>query len=383
MTVDADLNFAVAAAPDADGPAAPAVAGLRLYIRTAVTPQWLSRSIVPTARAMARDHGASLVYLRRGWLHGPHVDLIARHGQGAPPPWSQIAASLDPGPVSAADILSEEAYLAQAREFGRLERVAPPYLPMRAHGEVDLLTPADVEVWPQPLDSLRELALGRIFRPLLRTIEEFAADRANATARVAEAFIAIADAHHSGAAFGAFSLRSHSEAFMAWASPRKDPRPAFAQRLERDAPLLRTLVEQALREEVGATAAGWRNAFAYCMGVFDSAVADGTLTLAKLETLAGEFDPETMGPPGADGRAGAEPSAFHEAVSSSGVIEDVPEWFASYRVLINLFYQQLPLLGVSPMHRYYLCYAIAQTIDEVLGTSWLDRLGVAAAKAVR
>jgi hypothetical protein len=49
-------------------------------------------------------------------------------------------------------------------------------------------------------------------------------------------------------------------------------------------------------------------------------------------------------------------------------------FFAPYRMLTNLFYQQLPLLTVSPLQRYYMCHAIAETVDELLGQTWDDRL---------
>ena len=85
-----------------------------------------------------------------------------------------------------------------------------------------------------------------------------------------------------------------------------------------------------------------------------------------------------MGPPGATRVVpqGDQPdSDFHRAVGDSGVIADPSRWFAAFRLLTNLFYEQLPLLTVSPMQRYYMCFAIAETVDDVLGVSWQDRLG--------
>nr|WP_245641192.1 hypothetical protein [Streptomyces megasporus] len=349
-------------------------AGLRLYTRTPVTPQWLARTVVPAARALRDDHGASLVYLRRGWLHGPHVELHGRADRGGELPWDMIGRLLDAGPEPRSGALTEEEYLAQARELGRLERVPPPYLPMRPHGTVEPIPVDDAARWPQPLDSLREMALGRMCVPLMDMLEEITRDRSKASLRLAEAFTALADSHHSGAAYGTFSLRSHSEAFMAWASARKDPRPAFNKRLNNDSPQFRETVGKALAGEYGPHGAAWRSAFAYCMGLFDSAVAAGTLTLAGLESLGAGSDDAPTGPPGAADGSEGRPSEFHRTVAATGLVDDPPEWFASYRLLVNLFYQQLPLLGVSPMQRYYMCHAIAETVDEVLGASWQERL---------
>lgn len=84
-----------------------------------------------------------------------------------------------------------------------------------------------------------------------------------------------------------------------------------------------------------------------------------------------------MGPPGATTVVpqGEQPdSDFHRTVGEAGVTSAPSPWFASFRLLTNLFYEQLPLLTVSPMQRYYTCFAVAETVDEVLGVSWRERI---------
>ncbi|MER6376699.1 hypothetical protein ABT255_52365 [Streptomyces mirabilis] len=353
-------------------------AGIRLFTRAPVTLGWLSRSVVPLARAV-RDSGGAVVRLRRGWLHGPHVDIIGRGALGQELPWETLARQLDAGPLPGDRALDEETYLAQAREFGRLEAVPPPYLPMREHGEVEFLGPDDVAPGDPLLHGLRETEVvqGVLCPPLLNTIEELTRDPSLATTRLAEAFVALGDSYFLGLAHGAFSFRSHAEAFLAWAAPSKDMRPVFATRLAKEAPLLRTVVEQRLAGEVGPAAAEWRTAFAYATGALDSAVTEGRLTPAMLDAVTASVDNTAMGPPTAPEVVpqGKHPdTAFHRATVESGVIDNPPPWFAAYRMLINLFYQQLPLLTVSPIQRYYMCYALAETIDEVVGETWQERL---------
>jgi hypothetical protein len=352
------------------------IAGVRLYTRTPVTVPWLSRSVVPVARAL-RDKGFAIVYLRRGWLYGPHVDIVARAARHHGPGWPEIARWLDAGELDPTTALTDEAYLAQAREFGRLEAVPPPYLPLREHGTVQFLGPHDLVSAEPQLDQLRDISFNVMGKPLMRTIDELAGGRADATVRLAEAFTALADTHFLGPAYGAFSLRSHVEAFLAWAAPTADARPVFAKRLAAESARLRPVVEQRLADRPSPAAAAWRTAFGYCAGALDSSVANGTLSLEMLDSITAQVDRSAMGPPGAPDvvPTGDSPdSAFHRAVDESGVIADPSRWFASYRLLVNLFYQQLPLLTVSPMQRYYMCYAIAELLDEVLGESWQDRL---------
>jgi hypothetical protein len=347
-----------------------------LYTRAPATVPWLARSVVPVARGL-RDQGFEIVYLRRGWLHGPHVNVIAAGARGRVPSWPEIAARLDAGPLDPARTLTEETYLVQAREFGRLEAVAPPYLPMRDHGTVEYVRHSDLRSRDPRLDQLREVAFAVMARPLMKTIDEVSRAPATATVRLAEVFAALADTHFLGLAYGVFALRSHAEAFLSWAAPSADVRPAFARRLQEDAPRLRPVVAQCLAGEPSPGAAAWRTALGYCAGALDSAVASEALTLEMLESITGAVDRTAMGPPGAAEvvPAGTRPdSAFHEAVEESGVVGDPPKWFAAYRLLVNLCYEQLPLLTVSPMQRYYMCYAVAETADQVLGESWQERL---------
>ncbi|MFD0112336.1 hypothetical protein ACFVZL_14370 [Streptomyces sp. NPDC058320] len=368
MGVEAPERTAVK--PDSAG-----LTGVRLHTRMPVTPAWLARHVVPVARALT-ERGTPAVQLRRGWLHGPHVDVLALAVPGGPD-WTEIADLLDAGPLDPPRALTEEAYLEQAREFGRLEAVQPPYLPLHEHGAVSRVSPADTASREPRLDQFRAVVLGALNKPLLRMIDGIAAEPATATVRLAEAFAALVDTHFLGPAYGVFSPRSHVEAFLAWAAPTKDVRPLFQERLAKDAPRLRTVVEQRLSGEVSAGAAEWRTAFAYSSGALESAVAAGTLTLDLLDSVTDGVDRSEMGPPGATRVVpqGDQPdSDFHRAVGESGVVADPSRWFAAFRLLTNLFYEQLPLLTVSPMQRYYMCFAIAETVDDVLGVSWQDRL---------
>ncbi|WLQ41534.1 hypothetical protein P8A22_17020 [Streptomyces laculatispora] len=382
MGFDAPERTAVR--PDSAG-----LTGVRLHTRMPVTPAWIARHVVPAARSLG-EQGAPGVQLRRGWLHGPHFDVLAMDAPGAPGgavDWQSVAARLDAGPLDAARALTDEVYLDQAREFGRLEAVQPPYLPLRAHGAVEVIAPDDPALRSREprLDALRHVVGGALARPVLRMIESMAAEPRSGTRRLAEAFAALVDTHFLGPAYGVFSPRSHVEAFLAWAAPAKDMRPVFKERLAKDAAMLRTVVEERLSGEASPAAAEWRTAFAYSSGALESAVAAGTLTLDLLDSVTDGVDRSEMGPPGATTVVprGEQPDTeFHRTVHGSGAISSPSPFFAAYRLLTNLFYQQLPLLTVSPMQRYYMCFALAETVDEVLGVSWQDRLDAVTGPAV-
>ncbi|MFE3740226.1 hypothetical protein [Streptomyces sp. NPDC059134] len=384
MGVDAPER--IAARQDAGGPTGAGLTGVRLHTRMPVTPVWLARHVVPLARGLG-ERGVPGVQVRRGWLHGPHIDVLAPFGAGAPGAggpggavdWQAVAAGLDAGPLDPARALTEEAYLEQAREFGRLEAVEPPYLPLREHGTVVRVGPDDTAPPSREprLDALRAVVHGALTAPLLSAVEGLAEEPGSGTVRLAEAFAALVDTHALGPAYGVFSPRSHVEAFLAWAAPRKDMRPVFRARLAEEAPRIRTVVEQRLSGAVSPAAAQWRTAFAYGAGVLDHAVATGTLSSDLLDSVTEGVDRDRMGPPGAPTEVprGERPDTdFHRTVHGSGAISAPSPFFAAYRLLTNLFYEQLPLLTVSPMQRYYMCFALAETVDDVLGTSWRERL---------
>lgn len=140
-----------------------------------------------------------------------------------------------------------------------------------------------------------------MFTPLARLLD-LAADRGAGVpvTALAEAFTALCTAHPGGPAYGVFSLRSHAEAFLHWAGSVKDPRPSFARRLEADAPALRAIVERARDGAESAEAAEFRAAFAYGMGVFDTAAARGDLTPASSTAWP---PPRTAKPPPRPGTA--------------------------------------------------------------------------------
>ncbi|WP_405477749.1 FAD-dependent monooxygenase [Streptomyces sp. NBC_00009] len=104
MGVEAPERTAVK--PDSAG-----LTGVRLHTRMPVTPGWLARHVVPGARALS-ERGTPAVQLRRGWLHGPHVDVLAL-ALAVPggPDWTEVGDLLDAGPLDPPRALTEEAYL--------------------------------------------------------------------------------------------------------------------------------------------------------------------------------------------------------------------------------------------------------------------------------
>lgn len=327
-------------------------AGVRVYLHTALRP-YVATVMGPLSHALLAGRAATEVHLATGWRFGPHLELRATGY--SPAGWDTAAAALADGArnfpcPSVAD--SEACYLRTAAALGRIEAIAPPYLPCQPHGHTEAIT-----LRGGPIERLRGLGGAHLLTPLVDTAA--AASDGAVLSRVAEALLALADTHPHGMRFGTFSLRSHAEAFLHWAGPAAPYRAAFDARMEHDRPVLDALVR---RQRDGATptsAVAWRQAFGACQADFEGRVCAADLVST----------PVAGGPGGARGA-----SPFHAAVAASGVIDQATEWFDAFRLTINLFYELLPALDVSPVQRFYLCYAIAETVDAVFGESWQERL---------
>lgn len=357
----------------------PEPVGFRWYLHSSLPTSWLAKEVMPAIRYLRYTEYIPVVNVRRGWLHGTHLEVIAHTDDGRPVPWPHVLVRLRPPNEETTLAHTEKGYIERARELGRLEQKDEPYLPLHPHGTFEWLANSDLRPWPGQAQTLRERALTRMIDSMAVTLEPDdqagLADTAPLSV-VAEIMLAVADAHPARIPYGVFSFRSHGEAFLNWSLAVSDPRPEFGRRLAADRPALRALVERMLAGTDTRNSASWRRTASYCTGLFDSAVLAGSLTPETLDEINGRPGgalPENMGPPGAPD-AKPNPSEFHKVVDSSGINDRLPGWFTSYRLLLNLLYAQLPLLGVSPRQRYYLCWAIAETVDEVTGESWRDRL---------
>jgi hypothetical protein len=324
--------------------------------------------IAPLARDLVHQYRADRVHVTSGWRFGPHFDLRARSGRDCPIDWERVAAALadgahrHPGPPELSD---DEEYLRTATVLGQIESVPPPYLPRQPHGHTELVV-SDPPPWAGRLGELRAQGLAR----LLPAVTATAATEPEGAllAQVAEGFLALADSHPHGMRFGTFSFRSHAEAFFHWAGPAANYRAVFERRLGKDRAVLEELVRRIHAGCPSALGAQWRNALNECLADLSDQVTEADLDQAV---------PVDAGP----ARRAVGSSAFHAAVAASGVIAAPPAWFAGYRFTINLFYQLLPALDVSPVRRFYLCHAIAECVDAVVGESWQTRLAALEARA--
>ncbi|MBV2153691.1 hypothetical protein [Kitasatospora sp. SUK 42] len=354
----------------------PGAIGLRTYLHTRAMRPWVSRHLGPAVTWLREEHGFFLQSLRRGWLHGSHLDLLVHDAEGRELPIGPVVERLRGG-CRDVDVVTvdEESYLRNAERLGALEGVAGPYLPLHPHGTIETLTADRIRGWDQEAERLRSSALARMTGALLATAG--ADSESTLLHHLVGAFAAVAGTHPAGIEYGCISFRSHVESFLHWNGQGGRIRAALEQRLEAERTSIDAAVAAALSGESDAVATRWTAAAHYVTGLFDAAVATGVLDYHGVQRLAGTdpaapriesvFESESF-------RRPSTLSEFHQEAEATGVTSDPGAWFTTYRVLVNLFYQQLPVLDVSPLTRLYLCLAVSESVDRLTGRSWRDRL---------
>lgn len=322
-----------------------------------------------------------VIHVRRGWLHGSHAVVTVRPPAGHPvPPASRdvrgLAAAIG---AAAADLdgtpPAQAHYLATAAELGRWENTPGPYLPLRPQGHIEVGAYSPPAGWPDGLVLARDLMLSRLLLPALAAATVITGGVAGYALRV---LALAAAAHPGGIEFGTLSYRSHSEAMFSWKAGQVDLRKEFRSRLAADGGDFAA----ALADPVGSAASGqaaslrqWDAAVHQCWGIGTALALSGQISREALN-LAGRIqEPPVL-------LRSSSRSAFHDQLSSDGFDENLLYWHLAHRLVLNVLYQSLSCLGLTPLRRYYLCYGLSEATDRLLGQSWSDRLaGYAATRA--
>ncbi|MFD0275823.1 hypothetical protein ACFVHB_18225 [Kitasatospora sp. NPDC127111] len=341
---------------------------IRIHGRPEQPRAYVADVLGPLATGLRRDHRLRAVHLRRGWRGGPHYEVVVRPENGRPldvSGWSARAgAALAGTPL---DGPTEADYLSQARRMERWEQTGRSAPPLRAPGTVLIASDTAGADWLPELREARTAVQAALLDPLLAALREHR-DEDALLAHLAEVMATLAGTHPGRLPFGTMSFRSHAEAFLASPLAGQDHRPDFRRRFERDADHLTALVRRHLADGPGPETAGWHAAFRYGWGYLDALVRSGRLGNAYLDGFA----------PAAPDGSTRPPTRFHALTEQYGITTDPDDSFASYRSLLNFFYELLPLLDVTPLHRYYLCFALAEATDLALGETWEERIRRAA-----
>lgn len=338
--------------------------GLRLFRRSTTSLQFTRDILLPFSAELRREHGVQRVRLGIGWRGGPHVILAAGPERHESALWTDAANRLRCLVDEDDERFSVDDFIVRAGALARIERrpLHEDDRVLRPHGHIDI---GDFRSeFIQARLSLADLVVGDALESVLPLLVD------HEPGNLLHVFAALADSHPYRVGFGAFSLRSHAEAYAHWASSRNaDPRPAWESRLADIPADVREDVRARLSERPVAASELARAAFLYALGYADALIDYGKLSNVILDGFTDQ---------GAR-KSSTSQSAFHERLESLRITQNPPARFASYRLVINTFYSMLPLVDVTPAERYFACYAVSRIVDDESGTSWAERASRTAA----
>ncbi len=355
--------------------------------------QLLREVLLPAARevaeAMDRAGERPVSYLERHWLRGPHVRWVfgdTVHEPTAAARAEELERALRTAPSRSP--VTPEAYLRLSAGLGRTELIGPPYGPIRPDNT------ATAQWWGAPTTAallgegaleLKEHYFTAALRPLEAALDNGAPLLANAlTTMVANA----AASPFGGLLGGQLSYRSHLEDFLATNDPRGVVREGFAARLkDLREPLGRRLEElDAGRQptaEADPLARSWQATLQEVWVTADRLAGERRILEdhgpAYLERAAGfDAEVERLWRFGADRPVSRMHARLGELDKARPRVRTVE--FAAYRHVTNLMIRWLSLLGITPLERYFLSYAISELVLERHGLTLgglLDRFSAA------
>ena len=353
--------------------------GLAVYITDySADPAELLRDLAASLIDLKVSQQLPVLAVRRGWLHGSHLQVVARGYAGAHT--ERVAEQLDnfaelagrqavAGARAETVAPTEADYLSRAEQLARWENTEPPFLPLYPQGAVRVERLGVPDGWPAQLMQVRDQITSRYLELVLRTAELPQPERLPVLMQV---MAALARTHPRGIGDGTLPYRSHVEGVASATGGHADVRSVYAARFAADQDRFRSALLDPVTDPL---IVGWREAFCYAWGVAEGVVATGAVDDEGLADAAGRRPVEPMGP--------LARSEFFAEMLRTGLVQDPPYQHVAYRIVLNTLYSTLSCFGISPLQRYYLCYGLAEAADRHLGEDANSRVRRIAAGRAR
>jgi len=338
------------------------------------------RQSVEQIRAL---HPEALIFIRTGWLHGPHLELcVTSEAEIDVSPQLQLIRNWVKEHPSATQLKADE-YEMLSRKVGALEGIRGPYLPLRPDNTAELvdyhqprlvdghevLQGSYIRFFDRSTPVLFRLAALKSSDVSLATIVEVAM-----LARAADQF------EPEGLARGYLSLQAHADFFFANFDRAGHLRRQYERLAETWSEQLELAVLGRPQLAAGNSEAGAQAA--EIMTIWEEVLADAKAEIQRVIRIDKSwFDYNPTAFPDEVG----EESEYKEAFASAGMRmrmiekgetlvgmlgEVDPAFFRSenfqtFRVILNMYYSFLRTLNVSPAGRFCLCYLVATTFCRI------------------
>ena len=335
-----------------------------------------------SAEQIRAHHPDALIFVRTGWLHGPHMELcVSSEAEIDVSPQLQLIRNWLKEHPSTTQLKADE-YEMLSRKVGVLEGIGGPYLPLRPDNTAELVDYRQ----PRLVDGHEVLQgsyarfLDRSAPVLFRVAALKSHDVSLATIVLLAMLARAADQFEpEGLARGYLSLQAHADFFFA----NFDRSGHLRRQYECLAETWTDQLELAVlgRPQITAHNSEAAAQVVEIMAIWEEVLADAKAEIQRvIRTDKSWFDYNPSAIPDDLGDAEKYKEAF-EVFSSAGIrtrkIEKGetldgmlgsidPAFFRSdnfqtLRVILNLYYSFLRTLNVSPAERFCLCYLVAST----------------------
>lgn len=332
---------------------------IRIYDHS-TNPRELLRELADPIVELRADQWLPVAHVRRGWLHGSHLQLTVRPLGTTPPVLDNFLSLAAQAAARLTGAMPDQAqYLSRATELARWENVDQPLLPLRPQGFAEAVPVVEPASWQPGLMLARDQIMSVFLDGVLGAARQETPVAWHATRILA----LLARTHRYGVGLATLPYRSHAEGVSAALGASINLREVFAERFGQD----RDQFAQALTEADPLPSDPlypWHAAFQRAWGIAEALTASQQID-AQAMSAAGQMEMPVDKPT---------VSQFHTAARRSGFTDLSPYWHVAHRLILNALYASFTCLGLSPVQRYYACYGLSAAADLQLGESWLERM---------
>jgi hypothetical protein len=327
-----------------------------------------------------QDYDAQ-IYIRTGWLNGPHLELcVVRATEADFTRQLKLIQDWMKEHPSKARIATDE-YEVLSRKLGALEGIRGPFLPLRPDNTVEL-----VEYRPPRLvdghESLQDSYVRFFDRsvPILFRLAALKSREISLATLVQVAMLARAADQYEpeGIARGYLSLQAHADFFFA----NYDRSGSFREKFDRLAESWRGPLELAVqgRPQDAAGSPGAAAQVAEIMKMWEDVLADAKAEIRRVIRVDKswfDYNPSAFTSELAEehreafASAGMPTRKIEPGTTLGGMLGSIDseffrsERFQTFRVILNMYYSFLRTLSVSPAERFGLCYLVETTFCNV------------------
>jgi hypothetical protein len=329
--------------------------------------------VLPAVERLLAQGTLTRWFCQRHWMHGPHLRVSVE--LSSPEAEAVARAELE---RQARDYLARHPSTTALTEQEYLQRYTPIAV-LELVKEHPLPLDPDNSVWWEEAPLLKEEYGGeegaRISRDFLADTQEAVTEVMRQTpGKMGERLFLLAQlmlaycASFGESAVPGLSFRSHAEAYFHGVANGAQLRKRFEASFEEQREKLVRALEQAEAGPEDPVLRRWMETVRRTNERIVEAARQGTLQLPSLKEY--KEQQKTGLPEGITvemaGNALFEPSPVHKEVVKEGGIAtkllQSPE-FQGRRLLVNLLYNKLQLVGVRPLERLFLCSVVAQTVE--------------------